>query len=104
MQKSTERVRKWRQIHPGMDAKDVYNRRKLRRKALIENRGGKCIRCGYNRCLSALEFHHIDPSTKLFELVQRHMTKPWDLLIVEAQKCELLCANCHRELHYLANE
>ena len=37
-----------------------------------EVRGGKCIRCGYNKCLKALEFHHLDPSKKDFTISNDH--------------------------------
>jgi hypothetical protein len=60
--------------------------------------GGKCGVCGYNRCSAALDFHHIDPSQKKFVLSQ-HLTRAMPALIAEAMKCELLCANCHRERH-----
>lgn len=64
--------------------------------------GGKCISCGYNKNLSALEFHHIDPSIKEFALDLRVFSNlSDDKLNIELEKCELLCANCHREVHNL---
>ena len=62
-----------------------------------EARGGKCIRCGYDRCFKALEFHHIDPSKKDFTISNDH----FKLLeaIEETKKCVLICSNCHKELH-----
>lgn len=62
-----------------------------------ENRGGKCIRCGYNKCLKALEFHHIDPTQKDFTISNDHF-KLMDA-IKETEKCILICSNCHKELH-----
>jgi hypothetical protein len=62
-----------------------------------ENRGGKCQRCGYNTCIKALEFHHLDPSQKDFTISNDHF-KLKDA-IEESKKCILICANCHRELH-----
>ena len=62
-----------------------------------EARGGKCIRCGYNRCLKALEFHHLDPSKKDFTISNDHF-KLLDA-VEESKKCILICSNCHRELH-----
>lgn len=59
--------------------------------------GGQCTSCGYNRCLPALHFHHIDPFTKKFQLgTARH--RSLKALEAEAKKCKLLCANCHIEL------
>lgn len=62
-----------------------------------EHRGGKCIKCGYNKCLKALEFHHLDPTQKDFTISNDH----FKLLeaVEESKKCILLCSNCHRELH-----
>lgn len=62
-----------------------------------ESRGGKCIRCGYDRCIKALEFHHIDPSKKDFTISNDH----FHLLeaVEESKKCILICSNCHKELH-----
>lgn len=64
--------------------------------------GGKCTSCGYNKNLAALEFHHIYPSTKEFALDLRVFSNLSDVkLNIELEKCVLLCANCHREVHNL---
>ena len=74
--------------------------RRLRLKTLMVNsRGGKCQVCGYSRCLVALDFHHIDEKTKKFELSQRSLTKDLKSIYEEVDKCLLVCANCHREIH-----
>ena len=75
----------------------VGKRRKLNKQLLVEYKGGCCERCGYNKCIAALEFHHIDPSTKEFGLTGN--TYGIDRQKAEADKCMLLCANCHREMH-----
>lgn len=62
---------------------------------LVDEAGGKCEICGYDRCLAALQFHHRDPSTKSFALSLRGRTLSIDRLREEAAKCALLCANCH---------
>lgn len=62
-----------------------------------EARGGKCIRCGYNTCIKALEFHHIDPSKKDFTISNDHFKLIEAMR--ESQKCILICSNCHKELH-----
>ena len=71
-------------------------RREVKRK-LIEYKGGKCQICGYNRCQEALEFHHLDPSQKDFTISGG--TKSFESLKPEVDKCILVCANCHREIH-----
>lgn len=75
-------------------------RKKLKRK-IVEYLGGQCIRCGYNKCVAALEAHHIDPLKKSFGLANKGFTKGWEKIRQEAEKCVLLCANCHREEHWL---
>ena len=64
---------------------------------LKEARGGKCIKCGYNKCIKALEFHHLDPSKKDFTISNDYF-KLLDA-VNESKKCILLCSNCHKELH-----
>ena len=64
---------------------------------LKESRGGKCIKCGYNKCTQALEFHHIDPSKKDFTISNGNFKL--QEAVKEIKKCILLCSNCHREFH-----
>ena len=80
----------------------VQSKRRTSRKiTLINMFGGKCSICGYNKCIAALQFHHIDPSTKKHQLSMRQTGQmSWDDILEEAKKCQLLCANCHAELHY----
>lgn len=77
----------------------VWTKRKkeLRKKRLVEQFGGECTLCGYNKYHGALDFHHRDPSQKKFGLGK--ITRNWDDVVAEARKCDLVCANCHRELH-----
>jgi biotin operon repressor len=65
----------------------------------IEYLGGKCLLCGYDKCMASLEFHHRDPNEKEFT-VSHNQSRSWDKLKKEIDKCDLLCSNCHRELHY----
>jgi hypothetical protein len=73
----------------------------LRRGHILDLKGRICCRCGYNKCNSALVFHHLDPATKKFKLDIRHCSNTsLSKLIAEAEKCILLCANCHSEEHW----
>lgn len=70
----------------------------------VNYKGGKCINCGYNRCIKALEFHHLDPRAKEFNIStilswRKYTNRSEDELKKELDKCVLLCANCHREAH-----
>ena len=65
----------------------------------IEYKGGKCENCGYNRCIEALEFHHLDPEQKDFQFSGNGHCKSWTRVKAELDKCILVCSNCHREIH-----
>lgn len=73
-------------------------RRKLKVDA-IAYLGGKCSICGYDRCIAALEFHHKDPAQKDFAISGGGVTRSWNKIKEELDKCILLCSNCHREIH-----
>ncbi len=75
--------------------------RGLKRKiSSVQKLGGKCAACGYNKNLSALNFHHLDPAIKLFQLDLRSLSNRKQKVIdEEISKCILLCSNCHAELH-----
>lgn len=77
----------------------VSKRRKRVKLKAIEYMGGKCIVCGYNRCVSALAFHHIDESKKEFGIASYGYSRSWDRVKAELNKCVLLCSNCHAEHH-----
>lgn len=76
----------------------VSRRRRKVKRVLVEEAGGKCAVCGYGRSLAALEFHHVDPADKRFALSLRGVTRSIEKARAEAQKCVLLCANCHAEV------
>ena len=68
---------------------------------LIKEFGGKCSKCNYNKNIAALCFHHLDESTKKFQIDLRNCSnKSYKTLKIEANKCILLCTNCHMEEHY----
>lgn len=75
------------------------NRWKNSKKKAVEYKGGKCERCGYSKCIDALEFHHIDPTQKDKNFGNLKLRK-WEDQIKELDKCICLCSNCHREVHY----
>lgn len=65
----------------------------------VEYKGGKCCICGYKNYLGALEFHHLDPSTKDFSISKDGYTRSFDTIKLKLDKCILVCANCHCEIH-----
>jgi AraC-like DNA-binding protein len=76
----------------------VARRRREAKEILVAEAGGACARCGYHRYIGALQFHHVDPSTKRFQLGEKGLTRALEILRQEAKKCVLLCANCHAEV------
>lgn len=76
-------------------------RGQARKLKLINMLGGQCSVCGYNRNHAALAFHHRNPETKAFTLDMRSCSnRSWEKVLAEAEKCELMCHNCHAEHHY----
>ncbi len=73
-------------------------RLKLRARAR-EYKGGKCEICNYSKCDRALSFHHVNPKEKSFGVAAKGFTRSWDKIKAEIDKCILLCANCHMEVH-----
>lgn len=76
----------------------VTDFRRKRKENLIKVLGSCCCLCGYNKCVGALEFHHIEPKNKTYQLSSGNCHKLEDDL-EEAKKCILVCSNCHREIH-----
>lgn len=77
----------------------VNKNRTDKKRKLVALKGGKCQRCGYDKSLAALQFHHRNPAEKLFTINGRNGCRSWESLLQETQKCDLLCANCHAEVH-----
>ena len=76
--------------------------RAQRRKKLkaIQHYGGKCVLCGYNKCIYALEFHHRDKTTKVERPTYIIMRWKWERVKEELDKCDLVCSNCHKEIEF----
>ena len=73
------------------------SRIKIKEKA-VEYKGGSCVKCGYNKSLRALVFHHRDPHEKNFG-IGGNRCRAWKKIQIELDKCDLLCSNCHDEKH-----
>jgi hypothetical protein len=74
------------------------------KKELIVNAGAECSLCGLpfdGECTALFDFHHRDPDEKLFNVNNASLNKySKGKIRKEAGKCDLLCANCHRLLHW----
>lgn len=78
---------------------DAVARRRRKVKAiLVGEAGGCCCICGYARNMRALHFHHLEPSKKRHAINAKGVALSLEKLRAEAQKCVLLCSNCHAEV------
>lgn len=86
-------------------SKQTLDRTKKLKLQMVEYKGGRCqnpncaVPGGYNKCMGALEFHHINPKEKDFSPSKLKRYKFNEVVKKELDKCMLLCANCHREIH-----
>jgi predicted HNH restriction endonuclease len=79
--------------------KAVTERRRKLKRMLVEYKGGACVLCGYSGYFGAFDLHHTGDSPKAFGIAAGGFSRSWESLKREADKCVLLCANCHREVH-----
>jgi len=86
---------KYRREH----AEEIKTKRQARKLEAIAYKGGKCQRCGYSKCVAALSFHHRNPADKEYQIATMFAWS-WKCILQELDKCDLLCANCHAELHW----
>lgn len=73
----------------------VARRRRRVKRILVAEAGGRCLRCGFSEHPAALHFHHVNPREKAFGLSSAGISRSLARSRVEAQKCILLCSNCH---------
>jgi Homeodomain-like domain len=85
-------------------ADGVVRHRQKVKSILVEEAGGCCVICGYDRHIRALQFHHLQPSLKRLAVSSQGVTYSIETLRGEARKCVLLCANCHAEVEAGAAE
>ena len=95
------RHKKKRVDHIRRQKKKYRNLKKVR---LLKLKGSECVKCGvkFDGTNAAMfDFHHTDENKKNFSLGACAMNnKSWDKIVKEAEKCILLCANCHRLTHF----
>jgi transposase-like protein len=86
--------RGWRCFRCRVEA--VTRSRQRVKEILVAEAGGRCALCGYDRCIGALSFHHLDPAEKRFNI--NRLGTSLGRARAEARKCVLLCTNCHAEV------
>lgn len=90
MSNKSEYVKKWR---------------RNTKKRIVDAFGGKCCICGYDKCVEALELHHLNPKEKEFSFGNiRANIQSWGKIVNELKKCICVCSNRHKEIHYMKIE
>lgn len=90
--------------HARSRCKTCHNREQVKRvketkQRAVEYKGGRCEKCGYDKNLAALDFHHLDPSKKDVNFKTARHWK-WCRIKRELDKCIMVCRNCHAEIHH----
>jgi len=98
------RSRRYYADNTGTHRQVTKARRKNKRRELRMKIDEIKRRCGCRKCsegdVVCLEFHHVDPNQKDFNLAAAIAYEwAWERVIAEINKCVCLCANCHRKLH-----
>ena len=81
------------------DRNKDLNRIKKGRKIIHNLKINGCAICGYDKCDNALDFHHVNPQDKKFQIIAKTVLSSSLIVAEELDKCILLCSNCHREIH-----
>jgi hypothetical protein len=104
---TTEQRRAWaakdykkRKAHCNKVSSEYGKKWHIAWKALLHDKGmDKCSKCGYDKCWSAIEFHHLNPADKSVTPARMFRKAITEERLAELNKCIPLCANCHREIH-----
>lgn len=76
----------------------ILKKRRNDRAPALEYLGGKCKRCGFNEDTDIIQFHHLDPCDKKYN-ISDYLYKGFEFVRAELNKCVLLCLNCHKIVH-----
>lgn len=81
------------------ESENVMRSQRRKKQHAVDVFGGECCMCGYNKCVEALEFHHLDKNEKEESPSTAILRWSFERAKKELDKCILVCANCHREIH-----
>lgn len=101
-EKAATQAKAWRLANKEYIKTKQREDKRLRKIKAVEYLGGRCNRCGKDWHPSIYEFHHRDPTTKDRD-PSKMLSLSWGRLAAELDKCDLLCANCHRLTHHEEN-
>lgn len=86
-------------INHHKEAHQRYVRMKEMKRSRLDSLKTNCVKCGEDRSY-VIDFHHVDPKTKEFTIIDKYRSRGDAELENEIKKCVCLCANCHREFHW----
>jgi hypothetical protein len=94
----------YRKLHYQKNKQKYIDKAKKFTKSMVDwffeyKKGLKCKVCGENRYW-VLDFHHRDKNEKEIEISSLYRNGNRKKLLKEIEKCDVLCANCHRDLHF----
>lgn len=95
------RTYKWRKDNPEKNAAIDKRNHGSYKIIMHEIKVNGCAICGYDKCDSALDFHHVNSKAKKFNCGLHNLMRRSKNYIKEVNKCILLCRNCHSEIHEL---
>lgn len=101
---TTQYKREWN--HKNREQRQKYRDEYIQKRKddLIKIKGGRCVKCGieFDGTNSAIyDFHHINPDEKEFSLNKATLNKfGMEKILNELKKCDLVCSNCHRLIHF----
>jgi len=98
-EKCAEKAKVWRSKNLDYIRDKQRETKRLRKLKAIEYLGSKCSSCKHEFHPAVYEFHHTDPATKDRD-PSKMLQLSWERLSTELDKCQLLCANCHRLVHH----
>ena len=81
----------------------MREKRSARRQQIAELKSRPCMDCGGTFPACAMDYDHRNPTEKSFD-ISMTMTRSWDVILAEIQKCDVVCANCHRIRTFLRKE
>lgn len=90
------------------DPETVLTNRRARRERHVRRirakldalKANPCVDCGVSYPPYVMDFDHRDPTLKLKSVGAMALSASWKAIEAEIAKCDLVCANCHRERTY----
>ena len=98
---TNEYIKNWFKNNPKKVKQYGIKMRIKNKKIMHELKINGCSICGYNKCDEALDFHHVNPRNKKFNVTVTSLNGlGLEKILIEMNKCILICSNCHDEIEW----